>query len=168
MMRCVHASPGPTGVMMSSMSSFHRCLLLCCALLVGCGETATDEGDDETGHPPAAMVGMWIFQSATENGTPVLLADALEWDPASTAARLHIEGIGTYVYEEVNSGGGQIWSENGWIFVDPEGGTIVVHVLGDSDGPTTDEYDLGYTLVGGLLTLEQVEGGSTFVYTLQM
>ena len=154
---------------MTKMSSFQRCVLLGCVLLVGCGDSGTGmDEEDELGHPPAAMVGTWIFQSATENGSPVALEDALGWDPATTAARLHIEDIGTYVYEEVNSTGGQIWAEYGWIFVDEEGDYFTVHVQGDSDGATTDEYDLGYTLVGGVLTLEQVEGGSTFVYTLQM
>jgi hypothetical protein len=144
-------------------------LLSALVLLVACGGSATDEGDDdETGHPPAAMVGLWIFQSATVNGTPTPLADALEWDPATTAARFNIQAMGGYQYEEVNSAGAQIWSEFGWIFVDQEGGTIEVNVQGDSDGTTSDQFDLGYTLGGGVLTFELVEGSTTSVFTLTM
>lgn len=152
---------------MFNASPFQRCLLLGCVLLVGCGESSTDAEDDEDGHPPAAMVGTWTFQSATENGSPVTLADALDWEAASTAARLHVEAIGSYVYEEVNAAGGQIWSEYGWLFVDPEGGTIEVNLQGNSDGATTEQIEIGYTLVGGVLTLEEVDGASTFVFTLQ-
>ena len=70
-------------------------LLLGCVLLVGCGEgSGTDpDEDDELGHPPAAMVGTWIFQTATENGSSVSLADALDWDPATVA-----DGGSTFVF----------------------------------------------------------------------
>ena len=153
---------------MKRSSSFTRCALTGLILLTACGGSATDEDGDETGHPPAAMVGTWIFQSATENGISAPLADAMEWDPATVEARLRIEAMGGYQVEEVDASGAQVWTEFGWIFVDAEGGTIEVHIQGDSDGVTSDEYDLAYTLGGGVLTLELVEGGSTFVYTLGM
>ncbi len=145
------------------------CLLLFgVAMLIGCSESTTDpaDEDDELGHPPAAMVGSWTFLSATENGAAASLAGALEWDPATTLARANFEANGTYWYEEIDASGAQVWAEGGWVFVDPEGETIEVNVQWDSDGSATDQYELGYTLGGGIFTLRQVEGGSTFVYTL--
>ena len=142
-------------------------LLLLATLTLACSESSTAPGEeDELGHPPTSMVGSWTFQSATENGTPVGLAGALQWDPATTQARANFEANGTYWYEELDASGAQVWAEGGWVFVDPEGGTIEVNVQWDSDGSFTDQYELGYTLGGGVLTLRQVEGASTFVYTL--
>jgi len=145
-----------------------RGLLVGCAVLAGCGGTSTGSDEDELGHPPPAMVGTWRFQSATENGSSTSLASALEWEPATTGARLHIESNGTYWYEELNGSGAQVWAEGGWIFVDEEGGTIQAHVQWDSDGSAAEVLDLEYMLSGGVLTLEQMKGVSTFVYTLTL
>ena len=153
---------------MRTVNPFALSLLLGCVLLVACGESSTDPEGDETGHPPAAMVGLWLFESATQNGVAVSLADALEWRAGTVAARLNIQANGGYQYEEVDVSGAQIWSEFGWMFVDQEGGTIELNVQGDSDGVQSDQVDLDYTLVGDALTLELAEGGSTFVFTLGM
>lgn len=98
-----------------------RCPLLGCVLIAGCGGDSTDpDANDEDGHPPAAMVGLWVFQSATENGTPVPLSAALEWNQATVEARFNIQANGGYQYEKVDASGAQIWSEFGWVFVDQE------------------------------------------------
>ena len=143
-----------------------RWLLFVTALLIGCGGSSPTDEDDETGHPHAAMVGLWIFQSATENGNSIPLADALAWLPATVQARLNVEANGGYQYEEVDQAGGQVWIEYGFAFVDQEGGTIELNVQGDSDGPASDEVLLNYTLGAGVLSLETLEGGSTVVFTL--
>ena len=145
-----------------------RALLLGLVLLAGCGTSSTDPNDqqDEDGHPPPEMVGVWIFQSATFNDSPVALADILDWEPGTAQAKLHIEANGGYQYEEVNSSGGQTWAEGGWIFVDPEGGTIVIHSQYDSNGSNTDTSTIDYELAGGVLTLTVVEFSDTTVFTL--
>ncbi len=151
---------------------FAACLLILSALLSACGSSSTDaevEGEeDELGHPPAAMVGRWVFQSATVDGTPTALTDALEWTGATVQARLNVEANGTYWYEELNASGAQTWAEGGWVFVDPEGSLIEVNVQWDSDGSATDQFEMTYTLSGNVLTLQRQELGSTLVFTLSM
>lgn len=144
------------------------CFFLGIAVLAGCGETGPMEGDDgdELGHPPPEMVATWTFQSVTENGSTASLADVLEWVVGTTQARIHIQANGAYVYEEVNSTGGQLWAESGWIFVDEEGPTIEFHVQADSDGTVDEEFTVTYTLVGNTMTVTRPEGGSTYVFTL--
>ena len=152
--------------MRTSRRSIHW-ILIGCALLMGCGASSGMDADgDEDGHPPAEMVGDWNFQSATVNSVSTPLADALDWEPATTHAKLHVQANGGYQYEELNSAGAQVWAEGGWIFVDPEGGTIVIHSQYDSDGANTDEVTVEYTLAGGTLTLTVVEFADTSVYTL--
>ena len=143
-------------------------LVLVAAIVAGCGDSdpTSHEHPDELGHPPPAMVATWTFQSVTQNGTPASLADALDWDPAATSARLHVLLDGPYIYEEVNATGGQLSAESGWVFVDEEGPTIEFHVEFIDSGVVDERFTVTYTLVGSTLSLTREEAGSTFAYTL--
>ena len=146
---------------------FAPLLLVLLTGLVACEETtAPGEDEEELGHPPAAMVASWTFQSVTENGSAAQLSDALEWLTGTVEARLHIQANGPYVYEEVDTNGGQLFAESGWVFVDEEGPTIEFHALQDSEGPVNEETTVFYTLSGNSMTLEQTVGASTFIYSL--
>ena len=144
------------------------CLLVAGLILVGCSD---DEDDDPTdpaggGEPPAEMVGSWVIQSVTVNGAPGVLADVLEWQPATVAAKFHIQTNSAYVYEEVNASGGQLWYENGWVYVD--GNEIDLNVLADSDGPVNETSFLTFTLGGGEMTFQEVDMGTTLVFTMTL
>ena len=143
-------------------------LLLVTVALAACGEGGPTDGEDdeELGHPPAAMVASWTYQSVTENGSPASLADVLDWDPAATAARVHVQANGAYVYEEVNSAGGQLSAESGWIFVDEEGPTIEFHIQLTDAGVVDQRFTVVYGLSGSTMTLTQSVTGSTIVFNL--
>lgn len=147
-----------------------RGLLLAVGVLAaGCGASGDDPMDvEENFHPTAEMVGTWIFESVTVDGAPASLADVLEWLPNAVESRLHIQASGAYVYEEVNSAGGQLWFESGFVLVNTENGEFELNSQLDSDGPNTDIVLLTYTLVSGVLTLEIEEFGVVTVFTLRM
>ncbi len=148
-------------------------LVLLLSLVLACGSDDDDDGgnggtgpDDEKGHPPAAMVDSWLFQSATLNGTSVSLSDVLEWVPDAVEAHLMVMENGAYVYEEVDVRGGQLWFESGWVFVDPKGGLIEVHTQFDGDGSVNETSELTYTLQSSVLTLREEDEGVVVVFTL--
>lgn len=154
---------------MSRSHAAARLLLLSCVLVVGCGKDSTGmDQQDETGHPPAEMVGTWIFQSVTEDGSPASLADVQEWESGAVQATVTLLENGSYLYEELDGVGAQLFEEHGWVFVDQEGGTIVIHVQGDSNGPVTETANVSYTLVGGVFKLTELDGVTVYVYTLTM
>ena len=137
------------------------------AICAGCSDSdPMSDQLDELGHPPSAMVASWTFQSVSENGSEAALAEALDWDPAATAARLHILLDGPYVYEEVNVTGGQLSAESGWVFVDEEGPTIEFHVQFTEDGVVDERFTVSYVLEGNMMNLTRVQDGSTFVFPL--
>lgn len=137
------------------------------ALLLGCAsEDDESTGADTSGHPPAAMVGSWIFQSATVNGSPVALDSVMEWQPQTVQAKLHVQTNSAYVFEEVNIGGGQLWFESGFVFID--GAEIDVNAQLDSDGPASETTRWSFTLNDTVFTLSRVDSGQTVFYTLVM
>lgn len=141
------------------------CLLLAGLLVLGCSDDDEDDpGGPGEGKPPTTMVDTWVFQSVTLNGAAANLADVLEWQPATVSAEIYIEANGTYVFQEVNAAGGQLWFESGFVFV--EGGEIDINVLQDQDGPVNETSFLTYTLAGDTLTLTEVDAGTTVVFTL--
>ncbi len=145
-------------------------LAMALAISTGCGGDDDDDDnnpmdpDDTSGHPPAEMVGSWGFQSVLVNGNPTPLSDALEWHDGVVAARFHIQTNSAYVYEEVDTRGGQIWYEHGFVYVD--GNEIDVNILGDGDGPVEETSFLTFTLQGDVFTLQESEDGTTTVFTL--
>lgn len=142
--------------------------LICGLLVLGCGDDDDDDNGDPTGnndgHPPAAMVGVWVFQSVTVNGVAGSLAAVLEWNPDTVGAEIQILTNSTYIYQEVDTNGGQLWFESGFVYVD--GNEIDINVLQDQDGPVNETAFLTFTLVGGVLTLTEVDEGTPIVFTL--
>ncbi len=140
-------------------------LMLGSLMFLGCSEDddggPTGNGD---GHPPAEMIGSWIFQSATVNGAAANLPDVMEWHVGSVQARLHIQENSAYVYDEVLVGGGQNWWESGFVYV--EGGEIDINVQQDGDGPVNETEYATYTLAEGVFTLTMQDEGDTVVFTL--
>jgi hypothetical protein len=151
---------------MPDVRRFACVLFLGSVLLAGCG--TDDPTDLEDFSPPADMVGTWIFQSATENGAPTTLALAMEWSPGTVESRLHVEANGAFVVEDVDAAGGQLWFESGFLIVNVETNEVEMNVQLDSDGPSSEVVPLTFTLGGGVLTLELIEGGTTLVFTLGM
>jgi hypothetical protein len=144
-------------------------VVLVSLLLSGCGPTdPTDMEEEQDFHPTAEMVGTWIFQFATVDGVAASLTDVLEWLPGTVESRLHIQANGAYVYEEVNSSGGQVWFESGFVIVNTEINEFELNSQLDSDGAAVDVVTATYTLVAGVFTLEVEEFGTTTVYTLGM
>ena len=145
--------------------------LLAGLLILGCGSD-DDDGDNgdptgnEDGHPPTAMLGTWVFQSVAVDGVVASLADVLEWLPETVGAEINIQTIGTYVYQEVNASGGQLWWESGFVYV--SGNEIDINVLQDGDGPVNETSYLTFTLESGTLTLTETDEGATIVFTLTM
>jgi len=121
---------------MTSFKALTRGLLVCSVLMAGCGTEDPTEVEQDFS-PSADMVGTWIFQSVTVNGSPAQLSDVLEWLPATVEARLHVLANGAYVYEEVNSSGGQLWAESGFVLVNFEIDEFELNVQADTDGPAS-------------------------------
>lgn len=147
-------------------------LIPCLALGVafgapGCG-TEDDEpdpmGPGDVGKPPAEMVGTWVFGSVTVDGTPSALDVVMEWTPATVEARLHVMANSAYVFEEVDTRGGQLWFESGFIYID--GDELDVNIQLDGDGPTTETIRWGFSLIEGVFILQRVVAGKVVAYTL--
>jgi len=152
---------------MLNTRTFAMLLLLLALLVVGC----SDEDDEDPagvgdGKPPAAMVGSWTFQSVTVNGTAADLATVMEWKSGAVAAKFHVQTNSAYVYEEVDTRGGQLWWESGFVFID--GNEMDINVQQNGDGPVSEMVRAGWTLGGGELKLTEVVGSDTLVFTLTM
>ncbi|MCP4572680.1 MAG: hypothetical protein GY838_10050 [bacterium] len=140
-------------------------LLLSLLIAAGCGgDDDDDTGGPQGGKPPAEMVGSWVFQSVTLDGAAANLATVLEWQPATVQSRFHVQDNSAYVYEEVNAAGGQLWFESGWIYVD--GDELDLNVLQDSNGSVDETSRLGFTLAGGVMTIQENDEGVVVVFTL--
>ena len=152
---------------MTALTRWPCYLLVFFSLMLGaCTQDRDDDegGDDGGGHPPAEMLGSWDFDSATVDGTPTPLADALDWHPQAVSADIQIMTNGAYAYQEVNGSGGQLWSESGFIFVD--GDELDMNVQHNTDGPASEMTRMAWTIDAGVFTLEFVESGETVVLTL--
>ena len=120
-----------------------------------------------TTRPDTLRPRWWVpgdFKASSSTETPPPLSDALEWHDGVVAARFHIQTNSAYVYEEVDTRGGQIWYEHGFVYVD--GNEIDVNILGDGDGPVEETSFLTFTLQGDVFTLQESEDGTTTVFTL--
>lgn len=141
--------------------------LLALGFAPGCGdEDDVDDGPNGpgSGAPPPDMVGTWRYQSVTVNGAPANLSDVLGWVAGAVAADLSIQTNSAHVYQEVNAGGGQLWFESGFIFID--GTELDINIQQDTDGSRSDTIRYAWTLSSGVLTLELL--GQATVFTLTM
>ena len=141
------------------------CVFLSALLMVACGGDPTSDSDDEgEGKPTADLVGTWVFQSVTVNGGTQALADVMDWQAGTVAARMTIRSNGGYSMEEVNAQGQQTFFENGFVFVD--GDEMDINIL-LSDGVTIDETIFTtFTQSDGTLTVVTLEDGDTIAFTL--
>ncbi len=140
---------------------------LCLLLLISCDSDDDDNPSDQNGDgkPPAEMVDTWVFQSVKVNTVPDNLASVMNWEQDAVQARLHIYENSAYVYEQVNIAGGQLFAENGFVFVD--GNEIDVNVQFDSDGnPVNETVYLTYILEADTLHLQEIDEGDVIDYRL--
>jgi len=140
-------------------------LVLLALIATGCGDD-DDEGPEGvgSGKPPAAMVGTWTFQSVTVNGAAAALDTTMEWKPGAVSARFHVQSNSAYVYDEVDTRGGQLWWESGFVFID--GNEMDINVQQNGDGPVNEMVRVGFTLTTDQMTTTEVDGGNTIVFTL--
>ncbi len=140
-------------------------ILLCTIFSCSTNEDDSSTGPDE-GHPPTEMISTWIYQTVTVDGVLSSLGVVMQWAPNAVEARLHIvNDIGSYVYEEVNSVGGQLFAETGFVFV--EGNEIDINKLQDGQGnPINETVFMTFTLVADTLTLQENDAGAILFYTL--
>lgn len=151
---------------------FRNAVLICglslCALsMSGCKEDSSDDDamdPGDGGKPPAEMVADWAYVSVTVDGTPASLATVLEWVPDAVQSRVQILANSAYVYQEVNSTGGQLWFESGFVFID--GDELDVNAQLNGDGPVMETTRMGFMLNGDMMTLQQDDGGSMVVFEL--
>lgn len=131
---------------------------------------SNNEDDNSTGaqdgHPPPEMIGTWIYQSVSVDSVPASLSMVMDWVPNAVEARLHIvNDIGSFVYEEVNIMGGQLWVETGFVYVD--GNEIDVNILYDGDAnPVNETIFMTFTLLADTLTLQEIDDGTVRFFTL--
>ena len=122
----------------------------------------TDNSGD--GSPPATLVGTWDFQSVTVDNAPDDLATVLELVPGAVAADITIQANGAYVYQEVNTMGGQLYFEIGFVFIN--GSEVDINVQNTSDGPVEEMVVASFLVDGDTLTLTLTEDGMTIVFAL--
>ena len=147
--------------------AFAVCAFFSILFILNCsGNEEENPADSQGGPPPTELVGTWTFQSVTVNGSTADLDSVLEWTANAVLARFTIETNGAYVYEEVNSGGGQLKFESGFVYVD--GNRIDINILLDDNGAVNETSTVTYTLNGNMLTLQEVALGTTIVFTLIM
>ena len=136
-------------------------------IFISCNNNEDDSSSGpEDGHPSPELIDTWIYQSVILDTVPSILGDVMGWVPNAVEARFHIvNDIGSYVYEEVNLMGGQLYSETGYVYV--EGNEIDINKLQDNQGnPINETINMTFTLVEDTLTLQEVDGGSILLYTL--
>ncbi len=149
---------------MNGAKTLVGCVLLFGLLLVGCSSGEDDEPG--SGTPPAALVGTWVFESATVNGAPQALGDVLDWQAGTVAASLTIQSDGDYSISEVDAGGQETHSENG--FVSVNGNQMDLNILASDGVPIEETISGTYTLNGSTLTYTTVVEGDTIAITLML
>jgi len=154
--------------LIAQIKSLLSCFLLSALLAFGCGSDDESSGptDPDKGHPPEEMLGSWTFRSVTVDGAAADLSDVMDWVPSAVEAHIQVLENGAYVYEEVDSRGGQLWFESGFVYV--EGGEIDVNLQLDGDGRQEETSFLSYTLSAGIFTLQENDKGTVTVFTLTM
>jgi len=132
-----------------------------------CSSTDDDNATGpEDGHPPAELIDTWIYQAVMVDSVPASLAIVLNWVPDATQARFHVlNDIGSFVYEEVNFMGGQLYAASGFVYV--EGNEMDINLLQDHEGNELDEtIFMTFTLEADTLTLNETDQGKAITYTL--
>jgi hypothetical protein len=85
--------------------------------------------------------------------------------PGAVAAELQILGSGTFVYQEVDGTGAQLWFESGFVFFN-DAGEVDVNVQQDVSGMVSRMSSFTYAISNDTLTLGQVGGADLVVFTL--
>jgi len=140
---------------------------LCFFILFHCSSSEDDNSTGpEQGHPPAEMIDTWIYRMVTVDSVPASLSNVMDWVPDAVEARFHIvNDIGSYVYEEVNLAGGQLFAESGFVYI--EDNRIDINKLQDGQGNPLDEtIFLTFELVEDTLTLRELDEGTELIFTL--
>jgi len=122
--------------------------------------------EPENGHPAPEMIDTWIYQMVTADSVPVSMPLIMNWVPDAVQARFHIvNDIGSYVYEEVNLAGGQLFAESGFVYI--ENDKIDINKLQDNQGNPLDEtLSFTFELVADTLTFKEIDDGTIIIYTL--
>jgi len=149
------------------MSIFRIFTLFSLIAFLSCSESTNNSTDsDGDGKPSAEMIGSWIFTSVTVDGNPVNLSIEMEWVAGAVEARLHVYENSAYAYEQVDTKGGQLWAESGFVFVDESENEIDINVQQINGSSVTETVYVTYTLIGNTLTLTEIDEGTTIVFTL--
>lgn len=149
------------------MPSFRAALLILAAVtatLIACSPDETAGGD--TPSIPAELVGTWLFHSATLNGSPISMAELLQFAPGSDTADVAVYANGTYVYTERDTSNATTYTNAGSVTV--SGSSITLTKMNENGVAQPPEVFLRgtYVLSGTQLTLTASISGNVIVAVL--
>ena len=100
---------------------------------------------------PAELLGIWNFNSATENGVPYASFAEISFTDTSTSQQLEFIAGGTWESREYYNGSGPVYTRNGICYVDD---SLYVKCTLENGTPDTSDY-IGYswTVADSTLTI---------------
>jgi hypothetical protein len=122
-------------------------------LATGCGSD-----DDDT----LSLEGTWRFTSASVDGVPVSLSEAIFEETDSTKGTITFEANGSAIYKEYGPGSHLMDTDNGTYTVSGSSVTIVIY---DDDGDA-DTIIANWSLDGDVLSLNFSDNGESIIILL--
>jgi hypothetical protein len=121
--------------------------------------------DGIPGHPTADLIGTWVYGSVSVDTQVQDLGTFLDFATGAVEARLHIMTNSAYFYEEVDSRGGQLWAEWGFIFFND--GQLDVNRQFDTNGPAGLMTVFEYAVQDDVLFLQRYQEDARVVFLLR-
>lgn len=119
-----------------------------------------------SGTPPPQLVGVWIAQSATVNGSPTALGIVLQWEAGVVSAQVSVMANGSYKYDELDASNQVVYTQSGTIAV---AGTSITMTATSENGNPVNPPTLflagTWSVTGNQLTVSTTVSGNAIVIT---
>jgi internalin A len=111
------------------------------------------------------LMGPWVADSVTVNGTSVTLGDFFDWETGTVATHLTVFPSRAYTSQEVDSAGEVLYHDGGYLEMDGASVSVMVYTENGEDVTPHEAFVGTWARSGTDLVLTTVQGADTIVLT---